>query len=71
MAVDSESKRRSAPNMLVFVIPPVPDGTIANVDREQASYLYSGITPASPAGGITHKSVFFGPFCGPFGGPIT
>lgn len=51
MAVDSESKRRSAPNMLVFVIPPVADGTIADVDREQMSYLYSGITPGAPAGG--------------------
>jgi hypothetical protein len=51
MAVDTQSKRRAAPNVLPFVIPPVPDGTISNVDREQASYLYSGITPGAPAGG--------------------
>lgn len=45
MAVDNESERRAAPNMLPFVIPPVPDGTISANDRKQMSYLYSGIPP--------------------------
>lgn len=48
MAVDTESKRRSASDFFPFVIAPVPDGTIAAADREQATGLYSGIPPLVP-----------------------
>lgn len=49
MAVDTENKRRSAPNFYPFVIAPVPDGTIGGADREQATGIYSGITPIVPS----------------------
>ncbi|KKN75798.1 hypothetical protein LCGC14_0376740 [marine sediment metagenome] len=50
MAVDTETKRRSALGMLVMAltIAPVPDGTIAAVDREHITGIYAGIAPASP-----------------------
>lgn len=50
MAVDSETKRRSAAGMLIMAlaIAPVPDGTIAAVDREHATAIYAGIAPGSP-----------------------
>ena len=50
MAVDSETKRRSALGMVIMalVIAPVPDGAIAAVDREHIIGIYAGITPASP-----------------------
>ncbi len=53
MAVDSETKRRSALGMLVMAlaIAPVPDGAIAAVDREHIVGIYAGIAPAAP--GVT------------------
>lgn len=50
MAVDSETKRRSVAGMLIMAlaIAPVPDGTVAAVDREHATAIYAGIAPASP-----------------------
>ena len=43
MAVDSRNKRASAINILPHTIYPVPDGTIDDLDRIQATWLYSGI----------------------------
>jgi len=48
MAVDTENKRRSAPDFFPFVIAPVPDGTIGAADREQATGIYSGIPLLAP-----------------------
>jgi len=47
MAVDSESKRRSASQMPWMVIAPVPDGTIAAADRIHATGYYAGIPVGS------------------------
>ena len=41
--LDTENKRRAAFNLLPYVIPPVADGTINSNDREQATWIYSGI----------------------------
>ena len=49
MAVDSENKRRSAISMPFLAVAPVADGTIDAQDREQATWIYSGITLAAPA----------------------
>jgi hypothetical protein len=45
MAVDSRSKRASSVSiMLPFVLAPVlPDGTIAQADRQHIAFSYSGI----------------------------
>ena len=51
--LDTEDKRRSAPNMILFVIHPVADGTIDAQDREQATWIYSGIAPGSPVAMLT------------------
>ncbi len=50
MAVDTETKRRSALGMVIMAlaIAPVPDGTIAAVDREHIVGIYAGIAPAAP-----------------------
>lgn len=46
--LDSANKRRSATGVFgLYTIPPVPDGTIAALDREQATYVYAGISPGS------------------------
>ncbi len=60
MAVDSETKRRSALGMLVMalVIAPVPDGTVAAVDREHIIGIYAGIAPASPGVATTAVHIF-------------
>ena len=50
MAVDTENKRRSASDFYLFVIFPVPDGTIGAADREQATGIYSGILISVPSG---------------------
>jgi len=42
--LDSEDKRRAAPNMILYVIASVADGSIGAKDRVQASYIYSGIS---------------------------
>lgn len=44
MAIDTEDKRRSASDFYLFVISPVPDGSVGAADREQATGIYSGIT---------------------------
>ena len=51
MAVDTETKRRSALGMVIMAlaIAPVPDGTVAAVDREHIIGIYAGIAPSSPA----------------------
>lgn len=47
--LDTENKRRSATGIFHFyTMPPVPDGTIAALDREQATLIYAGIA----AGGL-------------------
>lgn len=50
MAVNTETKRRSALGMIIMAltIAPVPDGTIAAVDREHILGIYAGIAPALP-----------------------
>ncbi|KKM28136.1 hypothetical protein LCGC14_1567670, partial [marine sediment metagenome] len=50
MAVNTETKRRSALGMVIMAlaIAPVPDGTIAAVDREHIIGIYAGIAPAAP-----------------------
>lgn len=47
--VDTENKRRSVYQVPGITLPPVPDGTIAVLDRMQASWLYGGITPETAA----------------------
>lgn len=49
--LDTEDKRRSAMSPLTHVLMPLPDGTIAAVDRQQAAWIYSGIAAAAPAVG--------------------
>ena len=51
MAVDTETKRRSVAGMLIaaLAIAPVPDGTVAAVDREHIIGIYAGIAPSSPS----------------------
>lgn len=59
MAVDSETKRRSALGMLVMAltIAPVPDGTISAVDREHITGIYAGIAPAAPAAPVLTTAI--------------
>ena len=49
MAIDSVAKRASAilPGMPRPILP-IPDGTIAQGDRQAAAWLYSGILAAEP-----------------------
>ena len=42
---DTEDKRRSAISFLMMTVDPVPDGVIDTLDRVQAAWEYSGITP--------------------------
>ena len=42
---NTEDKRRSASNMFLYVINPVPDGIVGITDRRQAAGVYSGILP--------------------------
>lgn len=60
MAVDTETKRRSALGMLVMAltIAPVPDGTVAAVDREHITGIYAGIAPASPGVSTSNIHIF-------------
>ena len=53
--LDSEDKRRAAPNMILYVIAPVADGTIGAKDRVQASYIYSGISIAGAVVGMSRS----------------
>ena len=46
MAIDTENKRRSASNW-ICLIPPVPDGTIADTDKQHVAGFYSGIAALS------------------------
>ncbi len=59
MAVDSETKRRSVLGMVVMAlaIAPVPDGTVAAVDREHIIGIYAGITPAAPGVSTTALNI--------------
>ncbi len=41
--MNSENKRRSAGNTVPLVIFPIPDGTIDDFDREQATWMYGGL----------------------------
>ena len=42
--VDTTNKRRSATSIFhVYIIPPFPDATIDEQDREQATLIYAGI----------------------------
>lgn len=49
MALDTETERRSVLGMALtfLVVAPVPDGTIAAVDREHITGIYAGIAPGS------------------------
>ncbi|HDZ13416.1 hypothetical protein LCGC14_0622020 [marine sediment metagenome] len=60
MSVNSETKRRSALGMtlMFLVIAPVPDGTIAAVDREHIIGIYAGIPPSSPGVATDHINIF-------------
>ena len=49
--IDTENKRRSAGAALVTQVLPVADGSIDGGDRQQAAFLYRGITAAAPATG--------------------
>jgi len=53
MAIDNASKRASA---TLFLVPTAigifPDGTIAQRDRQAASWLYGGILAAGAIGGF-------------------
>ena len=60
MAVNTETKRRSVAGMLIaaLAIAPVPDGTVAAVDREHIIGIYAGIPPVSPAVDTDHIHIF-------------
>ena len=59
MSVNSETKRRSVLGMTIMalVIAPVPDGTVAAVDREHIIGIYAGIPPSSPAIQTDHINI--------------
>ena len=46
--IDTQNKRRSVVQYAPFTIAPVADGTIGDADREQATWLYSGLPPVVP-----------------------
>jgi len=50
MAIDSEDKRCSATNMMIYNLLPVPDSTISAADRAHVD-VYCGITTATPTAG--------------------
>lgn len=60
MSVNSETKRRSVLGMAIMalVIAPVPDGTVAAVDREHITGIYAGIPPSSPGVATDHIHIF-------------
>jgi len=48
--LDSTNKRRSATGIFhLFTIPWDPDGVESSVKREQATYIYGGISAGAPA----------------------
>ena len=59
MAVDTETKRRSAigATLAFLAIAPLSDGTIGAVDREHILGIYAGIAPGAPAAGIARPRV--------------
>lgn len=59
MALDTQNKRRSVIQYAPFTIAPVADGTIGAADREQATWLYSGLPPVAPAGAGTPSLWWF------------
>lgn len=54
--LDNTSKRRSSVQILVpsTLAPLLPDGAIAQADRQHIAISYSGILAAAPGGGIYH-----------------
>jgi len=60
MAVDTQTKRRSALGMVIMAlaVAPVPDGTVAAVDREHIIGIYAGISPATPGVATTAIHIF-------------
>lgn len=56
MAIDTESKRRSAYwGMGVWNVMPVPDGTVDAADRPHARWIYAGITITEITGRIHRR----------------
>jgi hypothetical protein len=52
--LDSTNKRRSATGIFhIYTIPWNPDGVESSVKREQATYIYGGISPGVAAGVVT------------------
>jgi len=47
MAIDTVAKRASALSFMVGVLLPVPDGTVAQADRQTLRLLYGGILATS------------------------
>ncbi len=60
MAVDSQTKRRSAlaATLAFLVVAPLADGTVAAVDREHIIGIYAGISPATPGVSTTAIHIF-------------
>jgi len=53
MAIDSETKRRSAQQGAAGNLRPVADGTVGTADRAVAAWFYSGLTYDAPSAEIT------------------
>ena len=51
--LDNRSKRASSVQILMTPImaPPLPDGTISQLDRQHIAWTYSGISALATAGG--------------------
>ena len=62
MAIDTENKRRSALHCGPPFLPmfPVADGTIAQADRQTATWQYAGILAGSPAEATTAVQRYVG-----------
>lgn len=57
MAIDTETKRRSAQADVAGTIRPVADGTIGTADRAHCAWMYSGLTYAAPDAAVIRASV--------------
>ena len=57
MAIDTESRRRSAANPLVPILP-VPDGAIGEADRRTVAGVYAGLEDPGESG--TTRQIIFG-----------
>jgi len=60
MAVDTETKRRSvlAATIMALAVAPVPDGTVAAVDRQHIVGIYGGIAAGAPGVSTTAIHIF-------------